>query len=64
MRWRPALHKPGEVGPDGLMHVRAEADAGVVRDALYMTVGLHHRAIVLWKKASAGPSPTDDEHGS
>jgi hypothetical protein len=29
---------------------RSEADPAVVRDALYMAVGLHHRAIVLWKK--------------
>jgi hypothetical protein len=55
--WAGSINEPGEVGPDGTMFVRSEANPAVVRDALGVAMMLHVRAILLWKQASATPSP-------
>jgi hypothetical protein len=53
--WAGSINEPDEVGPDGLKPVRSEADPVVVRDALRVAVGLHLRAIRLWKRTPALP---------
>jgi len=59
--WGGSIREPGEVEPDGKMHVWSEADPVVVRDALRVAVGLTARAFILWKDAcAAAPPPGDD----
>ena len=57
--WAGSINEPGEVGPDGTMFVRSEANPAIVRDALGLATFLHVRAILLWKAACAAPPPTD-----
>jgi hypothetical protein len=55
--WAGSINEPGEVGPDGTMFVRSEANPTVVRDALRLAIFLHVRAILLWKDACVAPPP-------
>jgi hypothetical protein len=63
--WAGSLHQPADVGPDGMMIVRSEPNPAVVRDGLGLALALHARAIVLWNKACAAPTPPpgDDAPG-
>jgi hypothetical protein len=57
--WAGSINTRGAVGPDGYMPINSTANPTIIREVLTMAIGLHLRAMMLWKNAATISAPTD-----